>query len=65
MLSTDLDTLRLSTVPMGPCGGVTTLVVFSLPFCGSPPPPASHPYVITCGTGKKYLKSWAIQLASH
>ena len=31
-------------------------VCFSLPLRGSPPPPANHPYVITCGTGKKLSK---------
>ena len=28
-------------------------VYFSLPLRGSSLPPANHPYVITCGTGKK------------
>ena len=31
-------------------------VCFSPPLCGSPPPPANHPYEITCGTGKKLSK---------
>ena len=31
-------------------------VCFSLPLCGSPPPLTNHPYVITCGTGKKLSK---------
>ena len=57
MLSTDLTMLLgLSTaLIMGPYGGVTTCRVFSLPLCGFPPPPANHPYVITCGTDKTIL----------
>ena len=31
-------------------------VCFSLPLRGSSPPPANHPYVITCGTVKKLSK---------
>ena len=31
-------------------------VCFSPPLRGSPPPPANHPYGITCGTGKKLFK---------
>ena len=35
---------------------VTTQRMFSPPLRGSPPRPTNHPYVFTCGTGKKLSK---------
>ena len=59
MLSIDLATfcgIWATNGPLlGPFCSVSYWRVFSLPLCGSPPPPTNHPIEITCGIGEKTI----------
>ena len=56
MLSTDLATFWVIYSTHGSLWRCHYLTCFSSPLCGPPLPLANHPYVITCGTGKKLSK---------